>query len=439
MGNTSFDPAATANSGLSELPSPETRQPGTSDRVYRIVWRWHFYAGMIVAPALIVVAATGALYIFKDELEAVVYPGITYVEPTSERTSYEQQMAAVFAAVPGAQRAILMQVSTNPKRATSIVLAEKGQYAFVDPYRGRYLGALERNSFFDTVLNIHRTLFLGMTGRIIVELTTCWSTVLAVTGIFLWWPRKANQLWGVWLPRLRQKPYILLRDLHAVSGLYVSIVAIVIALTGLIYTNSWGRVFKYAGQKTEAYDMFTRSMVCKSPAEAKDLPIDRFIEIAQQKMPGHNLTVWFPRIPNGVYLVTGSNERGPQVNEMLFIDRASGEILEDRTNSQTKVVYQLGTWNYALHVGSVWGMPTKILWLATCVILMTLPVTGIWMWWERHPKGRSGLPSRVNAIRPRWLVATVTATSLLLPAVGIPVVVLLAGEWLVARLRKWRE
>src|SRR4029077_8499577 len=132
-----------------------------------------------------------------------------------------------------------------------------------------------------------------------------------------------------------------LRDLHSVSGNYVAIIAIVISLTGLIYTFVWGRGFQYAGQVTEAYDMFTKSMVCKSPPDAKDLPIDRIIEIAQQRMPDNNLTVWFPRIPNGVYLVAANNNQGPQVNEMLFIDRASGEILEDRHLSETKVIYQI--------------------------------------------------------------------------------------------------
>jgi uncharacterized iron-regulated membrane protein len=217
-----------------------------------------------------------------------------------------------------------------------------------------------------------------------------------------------------------------------------AVVAIVISLTGLIYTYVWGSGFQYAAQKTDAYDMFSKSMLSKCAPEAKDVSMDRIVEIAQQRMPGNNLTVWFPRIPNGVYLVTANNERGPQVNEMLFIDRASGEILEDRFNSQTKVMYQLGTWNFPLHVGTIWGLPSKILWLVTCIILMTLPVTGTWMWWQRRPTGRLGLPRRVNARRPRWLVATITATSILLPVLGLSVVVLLAGEQLVARLRnKW--
>lgn len=428
--------AASEGCGPVAARPSDTKLLATGNRLYRIIWRWHFYAGMCVAPVLIVVAATGGLYIFKDELEGVIYPGVTYVEPAATRVSYERQLAAARAAVPSTYRITLMQVFADPRRATSLAMfGEPFQYGYVDPYRGRYLGAIRQSGFFDIVLKLHRQLFVGTLGRIIVELTTCWTIVLLATGIYLWWPRKCSRLWGVWLPRLRRKPYIVLRDLHAVGGIYLAVVAIVIALTGLIYTYVWGSGFQYAARKTDAYDMFSKSMVSKCAPEAKDLPLDRFVEIAQQKMPGNTLTIWFPRIPNGVYLVTANNDRGPQVNEMLFIDRASGEILEDRHNSQTKVIYQVGTWNFPLHVGTIWGMPSKILWLATCLMLMTLPVTGAWMWWERRPAGTLGLPRRVDSGYPNWLVATVTATSFLLPALGLSVLVVLIGDRFIVRWR----
>ena len=271
MSTTSLE-RTTASDGLGSggTPPADTRQSATGDRLYRVVWRWHFYAGMIVAPALIVVAATGALYIFKDELEAVLYPGVTYVEPAADRVSYEQQLAAARATVPTTVHIGLMQVFANPKRRPAIAMAgEKFQIGYVDPYRGRYLGAIEQGGFFDIVLKLHRQLFLGTTGRIVVELTTCWAIVLAATGMYLWWPRKWNQLWGVWLPRLRRKPYVVLRDLHSVGGIYVAIIAIVISLTGLIYTYAWGSGFQYAAQKTEAYDMFSKPMLCKSPPDCE--------------------------------------------------------------------------------------------------------------------------------------------------------------------------
>jgi len=68
---------------------------------------------------------------------------------------------------------------------------------------------------------------------------------------------------------------------------------------------------------------------------------------------------------------------------------------------------------------------------------MTTPVTGVWMWWERRPRGKLGLPRRVDARRPRWLVATVAATSIFLPALGLSVVVVLVAEFLMSRWRAW--
>src|SRR6187431_3010212 len=162
MSNMSIEQtAAGSQDGIGSIAPPpaDTRQFAAGDRLYRVVWRWHFYAGMIIAPALIVVAATGALYIFKDELEAVLYPGVTYVEPAATRVSYEQQLAAARAAVPPTYRIGLMQVFTNPKRATTLAMAgEKFQYGYVDPYRGRYLGSIEAGGFFDIVLKLHRNL-----------------------------------------------------------------------------------------------------------------------------------------------------------------------------------------------------------------------------------------------------------------------------------------
>ena len=50
--------------GYAGTPPSNTRRSAAGDRLYRVVWRWHFYAGMIITLPLIVVAATGALYIF---------------------------------------------------------------------------------------------------------------------------------------------------------------------------------------------------------------------------------------------------------------------------------------------------------------------------------------------------------------------------------------
>ena len=102
---------------------------------------------MIIAPVVIVVSGTGALWIFKDELEGILHPGVVYVEPTAERATYEQQLAAARAAVGPEYQIWMLQVFMNPKRATRLAMGGKNfQYGYVDPYRGRYLGAIRKGA-----------------------------------------------------------------------------------------------------------------------------------------------------------------------------------------------------------------------------------------------------------------------------------------------------
>src|SRR6478735_3494099 len=53
----------------------------SSDAFYRAVWRWHFYAGLLCLPFLISLSATGALYLFKDEINGSLFAYRTRVVP----------------------------------------------------------------------------------------------------------------------------------------------------------------------------------------------------------------------------------------------------------------------------------------------------------------------------------------------------------------------
>ena len=46
--------------------------------LHRSVWRWHFYAGLFVAPVLLVLALTGAIYLFSTEINDAIYPGLQF-------------------------------------------------------------------------------------------------------------------------------------------------------------------------------------------------------------------------------------------------------------------------------------------------------------------------------------------------------------------------
>jgi len=41
-----------------------------SGALYRAVWRWHFCAGLLALPFLLLLSITGGLYLFKPEIES---------------------------------------------------------------------------------------------------------------------------------------------------------------------------------------------------------------------------------------------------------------------------------------------------------------------------------------------------------------------------------
>ena len=83
----------------------QRRGPATraASDLYRAVWRWHFYAGLLVLPFLIILATTGALYLFRDEIDAIVHADLKRVEPRdgAARVAPSAMVAAALAAHPG--------------------------------------------------------------------------------------------------------------------------------------------------------------------------------------------------------------------------------------------------------------------------------------------------------------------------------------------------
>ena len=71
--------------------------------LYRAVWRWHFYAGLLVLPFLITLAVTGALYLFRDEIDGLVYADLKHVaiQENTAVAAPSAMVTAALAAYPG--------------------------------------------------------------------------------------------------------------------------------------------------------------------------------------------------------------------------------------------------------------------------------------------------------------------------------------------------
>src|SRR5690606_7679130 len=77
------------------------KAPDVMSGAYRAVWRWHFYAGVLVMPFLMLLTLTGGLYLFKDEIDHAVYRSMIEVPASARQADPDQWLAAAARAGEG--------------------------------------------------------------------------------------------------------------------------------------------------------------------------------------------------------------------------------------------------------------------------------------------------------------------------------------------------
>ena len=61
--------SAPAKGGIMSSATKSEEKHEQGRRLYRAVWRWHFYAGIFCIPFVVWLACTGSIYLFKPQIE----------------------------------------------------------------------------------------------------------------------------------------------------------------------------------------------------------------------------------------------------------------------------------------------------------------------------------------------------------------------------------
>jgi uncharacterized iron-regulated membrane protein len=70
----------------------------------------------------------------------------------------------------------------------------------------------------------------------------------------------------------------------------------------------------------------------------------------------------------------------------LIFDENSGELLHTHDMKDKNFGEKTVGANYDIHVGSILGLPTKIIAFIVSLICASLPVTGFMIWWGRRKR-----------------------------------------------------
>ncbi|MBP3952527.1 PepSY-associated TM helix domain-containing protein [Bacillus suaedae] len=436
--------------------SPQNRkQPNSS--FYLTVWRWHFYAGILVAPFLIILAITGSIYLFKPQIEQVLYQEYFEVNPQENRVSATEQLEEVKRLYPEAA-ITKYRPGEYESRSSEVTISSNGESltVFMDPYTGKSIGTLNSQ---DRVMNkieeIHGELMAGTLGDRMVELAACWSVVLIVTGAFLWFPRKNEKIFGVIIPRINKGKRILRRDLHAVPAIWLSVGMLFLIMTGLPWSGFWGAHFQTIatnsgagyppslwGGSAPTSDIQTQD-VADVPWAAETLevplsdvqgfvplPIEEIITIANREEVHPSYTVSIPSDAEGVYTLSAYPPRA-QDEFTMHIDQYSGAILTDYRYDHYGFVGKMVALGITLHKGTQFGLLNQLISLFICLGIILVAVSGFYLWIRRKPKKQLGAPKAPRLFKKKSFLVILLGLGLLFPLVGLSLIVVWLIDWLI--------
>ncbi|CAM5242061.1 PepSY domain-containing protein OS=Streptomyces alboniger OX=132473 GN=CP975_32620 PE=4 SV=1 [Streptomyces alboniger] len=434
-----------------------------------LVLRLHFYAGLLIAPFLLVAAATGLLYACSYQAEKIVYADELRVPVPSGKGELPltRQVAAARAAHPEGS---ISAVRPSPEEgATTRVLLsgvpgvdpDHTLAVFVDPYTAEVRGDLEQYGSTGAlplrtwIDELHRDLHLGETGRLYSELAASWLWVIAGGGLVLWFGRRRSQrkLRGT-TGRRRTL------SLHGSVGVWAALGLIFLSATGLTWSayagQSIGDLREAIGQTTPAVTSTLTPGAApgegsggehsghgtgggtegaeEGKAASADVGLDAVLRAARGQGLSNPVEIVPPADASSAYVVRQIQRSWPEKQDSVAVRPADGEITDVLRFDDYPVLAKLTRWGIDAHSGSLFGVVNQIALVALALCLILLIVWGYRMWWQRGRGSAFGRPMQRGAWQhvPAYvlvpLLAAIAVLGYFVPLLGIPLAAFLAVD-----------
>lgn len=371
--------------------------------VFKKVNAWlHLWLGLASGVVVVILGITGCILVFEQEIKSISSPWLFAEKPARGAVlSPSKIYLAVKNELPDKE---IRSVWYRGENRSAIVSIKSDSLVYVNPYTAKVTAMVDHEDFFEFINDGHRRLWLpAKLGKQVIGWSTFTFFILLVTGLVLWWPKKwnkagRNQSFKVkWKARFKRVNY----DLHNVLGFYSLLLALLMAITGLVMSFTWfgnscywltGGSGQLVKEKTEVFQGKPDKML--SGADQVWSTVQREIALYNKDQ----VIISFPDEPDEPFYACTDMVNGywrdlyfNPVN--LHLTASSGKRL-----SELRFADQVRKLNYSLHVGAFAGLTSKIVFFFASLICASLPVTGFYIWWGKKKKSKKKTYSCLTSI-----------------------------------------
>ena len=422
--------------------------------LYRAVWRWHFYAGIVVLPVLAWMAVTGGLYLYKAEIERALYRDWIEVPTIAPHMPVSDMIDSVQRQTHGRVTQVIRTAESGESWRMAIAGASgEERMAFVRPDVGLVLGTSRAGGPMELVKELHSLTVAGTAGNILVEIVAGWAIILVLTGFFLWWPRARGRALSL-AGKVGERRFW--RNFHASVGALAGAVILFLAVTGMPWTTFWGGGFHalVASQKIgrpappdpamaahasheEHLPWTLRGTAPPRTSGPGDLGPDRAVAAATARGLGAPWILDLPAAPGRPWRISAAGERTGDVR-VISIDPATARVLQDVRYADFGIGARIFEWGIYTHQGRQYGEANRLVMLAGCIGMLLLALSAPVMWWKRRQAGRlRSPPGPEDTARKKGVLAIMLGVGLLFPLTGASMLAALAVEQVGRQLRRF--
>lgn len=374
----------------------------------KTAYQLHLWLGLTSGLIVVIMAVTGCILAFEKELKHAINPEKYFVKTVKkEKLPFSVLKTKAEQALPDSLKVSRVEISSDPTRSYAFrslkmndqALTYWGTYiyyyrVYIDPYTGKVLEVENaKNDFFEIVMDLHRRLLLGeRIGKTITGYSTLILMIMLVSGLVIWFPRKMNKkaLKGMFFIKTSAKWKRVNYDMHNVLGFYTVIPLLLIVYAALIWNfegfDKWMKNTLNGKAKTEQKAKSTiPSEGSSKPGNILDMVGNRVEKSLADKK---SALITFPKTDEGTYYAEVTYGNKQYQNEQFNFDQYSGQILKHQDYKDKNIGYgtALRARNYDLHMGSIFGLTGRILYLFAGMIAASLPITGFIIYLNRKKK-----------------------------------------------------
>ncbi|WAC61341.1 PepSY-associated TM helix domain-containing protein [Brevundimonas sp. SL130] len=359
-----------------------------------LFWRVHRWVGLACAMVFLIVALTGTALLMEPQTN--LKGSVRLNDPATSLAGIETAMAQLAVDYPHHQMGLILPGST-PQRSWQIGLRPASGEgpalsAEFDPGSGRIMRVdMAEASLRDDLLKLHNSLFLGVTGKLVVLAMALGVVCLTITGVAM-----MRRRWRTLTSSPLASPLRVL-SLHHWTGLVGGLFIVMWASTGfmlLVYKSlpefGVGRPGATLAAKARPKPAPTAGA---GQATASRAPLSQMVDAALALHPGGEVQA-LSRSPQGVMVIVLKRDAAPwRKSTTVAFDAAGAPLAAREPPGFMKVMIAAK----ALHTG-LWERPwLRVVYLLFSLTPIALVVTGPWLWLRRRRPAR--LPERNTSLR----------------------------------------